>query len=64
MPQPTTTPSRAAQAAGPAAELPGRTAALPLWETFSVEDRQHLVRLLIQAARRQVQGRPAARERG
>jgi hypothetical protein len=36
---------------------------LPRWENFPAEDRQHLVRVMIQTARRQVQRRPPTAER-
>ena len=40
--------------------LPGATRELPRWESFSVEDRHRLVRTILQAARRQVEARPAS----
>jgi hypothetical protein len=39
---------------------PGATRELPRWESFSVEDRHRLVRTILQAARRQVEARPAS----
>jgi len=38
---------------------PSATRALPKWESFPVEDRRRLVRTILQAARRQVEARPA-----
>ncbi len=37
---------------------PGERRALPTWESFPAEDRQRLVRTILQAARRQVETRP------
>jgi hypothetical protein len=43
---------------------PGRAAgALPRWESFPPQERRRLVQLLLQTARRQVQGGPGARPR-
>jgi len=38
---------------------PGEMRALPRWESFPAEDRHRLVRTILQAARRQVETRPA-----
>ena len=38
-----------------------RPAALPAWESFSLADRQRLVRAILQAARRQVAARSVSR---
>jgi hypothetical protein len=38
-----------------------RPAALPVWESFPLADRQRLVRAILQAARRQVEARSASR---
>jgi hypothetical protein len=38
---------------------PIETRALPPWESFPLEDRQRLVRTILQAARRQVEPRMA-----
>ena len=38
-----------------------RPEALPTWESFSLADRQRLVRAILQAARRQVEARSASR---
>jgi hypothetical protein len=39
--------------------IPGETRELPRWESFPAEDRHRLVHTLLQAARRQVETRPA-----
>lgn len=39
--------------------IPGETPELPRWESFPAEDRHRLVRTILQAARRQVEARPA-----
>jgi len=52
-------PDHGASAAGPA----DPSTALPLWESFPVGDRQQVVRMLIQTARRQVQRPPQNGER-
>jgi len=56
----TRTPDHAASDAGPA----DPRMALPLWESFAAGDRQQVVRMLIQTARRQVQRPPLSGERG
>ena len=38
-----------------------RPAALPVWESFPLADRQRLVAVILQAARRQVAARSASR---
>ena len=38
-----------------------RPAALPAWESFPLADRQRLVTVILQAARRQVEARSASR---
>jgi hypothetical protein len=43
---------------------PGEMHALPKWESFPVEDRHRLVRTILQAARRQVEARPASSQSG
>jgi hypothetical protein len=59
MQQPATTTRRGAQTADHAARASqDPTAALPLWESFPAGDRQQVVRVLIQTARRQVQRQP------
>jgi len=64
MPQPATTSRRSAQTPDHAAGVSqDPTAALPLWESFPAGDRQQLVRVLIQTARRQVQHHPPTVER-
>ena len=46
-------------------QLRGRTRpTLPRWESFPLEDRQRLVRTVLQAARRQVEARPASSHPG
>jgi hypothetical protein len=40
--------------------MPSETRALPGWESFPPEDRHRLVRTILQAARRQVEARPAS----
>ena len=40
--------------------IPGETRALPRWESFPAEDRHRLVRTILQAARRQMEARPAS----
>jgi len=40
---------------------PSRRRRLPRWESFPPAERQHLVSLLVQIARRQVAGHAAAR---
>jgi hypothetical protein len=59
-------PSAGAPAASPrpgGAGAPRRsgTGALPRWESFPPQDRRLLVQVLLQTARRQVPGGPAAR---
>jgi hypothetical protein len=51
-------PAKPARAAG-AARRPG--GGLPRWESFPPQDRRLLVHLLLQTARQQVRGGPAAR---
>lgn len=52
---------------GPSPTLPKPTplhpgsGELPGWESFPAPDRQRLILLLVQTARRQVRGRPTAR---
>lgn len=59
MQQPATTSRRGARTPDDAAGVSqDPTVALPLWESFAAEDRQRVVRALIQAARRRVQDRP------
>jgi len=41
---------------------PGETRALPRWESFPLEDRHRLVCTILQAARRQVEARPASNQ--
>jgi hypothetical protein len=38
-------------------ETPSRTRELPTWESFPLEDRHRLVRVILQAARHQVETR-------
>jgi hypothetical protein len=56
-------PARTARAdAEPSRQVPrGRPVALPAWESFPLADRQRLVTAILQAARRQVEARPASR---
>jgi hypothetical protein len=64
MQRPATTTRRGAQAADHAARVSqDPTAALLLWESFPAGDRQQVVRVLIQTARRQVQRQPLSVQR-
>ena len=56
-------PTRDARAnAEPSRQVPrNRPAALPAWESFPLADRQRLVTVILQAARRQVEARSASR---
>jgi hypothetical protein len=56
-------PARAARAdAGPSRRAPrSKPEALPAWQSFPLADRQRLVTVILQAARRQVEARSARR---